>query len=207
MDHLLYNWLSYRLHYWIGGKTDHNSFAFANSIGCINGEKPPLSLILQLILAERDKQALYDEVKTRHEDILKIESSIKELNSLFIELGTLIQGQVSLLYYIQELACNLAWQWLSQESENVLLVRLVCRSSVCVLFLVSSWPEPNLEEEARMRQIPFHPKTLPPCLAKGTMVLPHSAHGIDSFFVFLVLTVKYFTAENVRCYQSWRWLR
>lgn len=46
------------------------------------------------MLAERDKKALYDEVKTRHEDIVKLESSIKELHGLFVELATLIHSQV-----------------------------------------------------------------------------------------------------------------
>lgn len=46
------------------------------------------------MLAEQDKKALYDEVKTRHEDIVKLESSIKELHGLFVELATLIQSQV-----------------------------------------------------------------------------------------------------------------
>lgn len=57
-----------------------------------------LLIYFQLILAERDKKALYDEVKTRHEDIMKLESSIKELHGLFVELATLIQSQV--LYFV-----------------------------------------------------------------------------------------------------------
>lgn len=53
------------------------------------------------MLAERDKKALYDEVKTRHEDILKLESSVKELHDLFVELETLIQNQVLWLVITQ----------------------------------------------------------------------------------------------------------
>ncbi|KAL3981416.1 SNARE domain family protein [Acanthocheilonema viteae] len=54
-----------------------------------------------LMLAERDKKALYDEVKTRHEDIAKLESSIKELHGLFVELATLIQSQSEMLNNIE----------------------------------------------------------------------------------------------------------
>lgn len=54
-----------------------------------------------LMLAERDKQALYDEVKTRHEDIIKLEGSLKQLNDLFLELSTLIQSQGEMLNNIE----------------------------------------------------------------------------------------------------------
>ncbi|VDK69107.1 unnamed protein product [Onchocerca ochengi] len=54
-----------------------------------------------LMLAERDKKALYDEVKTRHEDIVKLEGSIKELHGLFVELATLIQSQSEMLNNIE----------------------------------------------------------------------------------------------------------
>ncbi|OZC10790.1 SNARE domain protein [Onchocerca flexuosa] len=54
-----------------------------------------------LMLAERDKKALYDEVKTRHKDIVKLEGSIKELHGLFVELATLIQSQSEMLNNIE----------------------------------------------------------------------------------------------------------
>uniref|UniRef100_A0A1I7VEQ3 SNARE domain-containing protein n=1 Tax=Loa loa TaxID=7209 RepID=A0A1I7VEQ3_LOALO len=54
-----------------------------------------------LMLAEQDKKALYDEVKTRREDIVKLESSIRELHGLFVELATLIQSQSELLNNIE----------------------------------------------------------------------------------------------------------
>ncbi|VDN53512.1 unnamed protein product [Dracunculus medinensis] len=40
-----------------------------------------------LILAQRDKKALYDEVKMRHDDILKLEFSIRDLNDLFLDIS------------------------------------------------------------------------------------------------------------------------
>ncbi|VDK79280.1 unnamed protein product [Litomosoides sigmodontis] len=54
-----------------------------------------------LMLAERDKKALYNEVKTRHEDILKLESSIRELHGLFVELANLIHSQSEMLNNIE----------------------------------------------------------------------------------------------------------
>ncbi|VDN07391.1 unnamed protein product [Thelazia callipaeda] len=51
----------------------------------------------QLVLAERAKKALYDEVRTRHEDIIKLESSVKELHNLFLGLATLIENQGEML--------------------------------------------------------------------------------------------------------------
>ena len=39
------------------------------------------------------KQQL-DDIQARHQDILKLENSIKELASMFIEIATLVESQV-----------------------------------------------------------------------------------------------------------------
>lgn len=47
------------------------------------------------MLAHRDKQDLYDEVKLRHEDIIRLEASIQELHEMFNDMSLLVQSQVS----------------------------------------------------------------------------------------------------------------
>ncbi|VDK42841.1 unnamed protein product [Anisakis simplex] len=54
-----------------------------------------------LILAERDKKALYDEVKSRHEDIVRLEASIRELHDLFQDMSMLLESQGEMLNHIE----------------------------------------------------------------------------------------------------------
>lgn len=54
-----------------------------------------------LILAQRDKKALYDEVKSRHEDILRLEASIRELHDLFQDMSMLLESQGEMLNHIE----------------------------------------------------------------------------------------------------------
>uniref|UniRef100_A0A0N5A851 t-SNARE coiled-coil homology domain-containing protein n=1 Tax=Syphacia muris TaxID=451379 RepID=A0A0N5A851_9BILA len=55
-----------------------------------------------LILAQRDKKALYDEVKSRHEDIIRLEASIKELRNLFQDMSLLLESQGEMLNHIEK---------------------------------------------------------------------------------------------------------
>ncbi|KHN74813.1 Putative syntaxin-3 [Toxocara canis] len=54
-----------------------------------------------LILAQRDKKALYDEVKSRHEDIIRLEASIRELHDLFQDMSMLLESQGEMLNHIE----------------------------------------------------------------------------------------------------------
>uniref|UniRef100_A0A915BG03 t-SNARE coiled-coil homology domain-containing protein n=1 Tax=Parascaris univalens TaxID=6257 RepID=A0A915BG03_PARUN len=54
-----------------------------------------------LILAQRDKRALYDEVKSRHEDIIRLEASIRELHDLFQDMSMLLESQGEMLNHIE----------------------------------------------------------------------------------------------------------
>lgn len=46
------------------------------------------------MMAERDKKQLFEDVRSRHEDILKLEASIRELHEIFQDMAMLIESQV-----------------------------------------------------------------------------------------------------------------
>lgn len=45
-------------------------------------------------MADRDKRALFDDVKQRHEEILHLEKSIRELHEIFQDMFMLVESQV-----------------------------------------------------------------------------------------------------------------
>jgi t-SNARE complex subunit (syntaxin) len=45
-------------------------------------------------MAERDKTYIFEDIKSRNEDILKIEASIRELHEIFQDIGMLVENQV-----------------------------------------------------------------------------------------------------------------
>lgn len=47
-----------------------------------------------ILMAERDKKLLYEDVKSRHADIVRLEKSIIELHELFQDMAMLVQSQV-----------------------------------------------------------------------------------------------------------------
>lgn len=46
------------------------------------------------MLAEREKKQLFEDVKSRHDDILKLEASIRELHEIFQDMAMLVESQV-----------------------------------------------------------------------------------------------------------------
>ncbi|KAK6109588.1 SNARE domain family protein [Brugia pahangi] len=92
-----------------------------------------------LLLAERDKKALYDEVKTRHDDIVKLESSIKELYGLFVELTTLIQSQSEMLNNIER-NVESAVEYAQKAHTNMIKAKNmranVRKKKMCLLILI-----------------------------------------------------------------------
>lgn len=53
----------------------------------------------QTIMASRDKQQLYDDVKSRHEDIIRLEANINELHDMFNDMALLVESQVGEAYF------------------------------------------------------------------------------------------------------------
>jgi t-SNARE complex subunit (syntaxin) len=45
-------------------------------------------------MAERNKADIFEDIKSRHADILKLEASIKELHEIFQDLSMLVENQV-----------------------------------------------------------------------------------------------------------------
>lgn len=45
-------------------------------------------------MAEREKKLLFEDVKSRHDDIVRLEKSIRELHELFQDMAMLVQSQV-----------------------------------------------------------------------------------------------------------------
>lgn len=71
-----------------------------------------------LILAQRDKKALYDEVKSRHDDILRLEASIRELHDLFQDMSMLLENQGEMLNHIERNVEN-AVEYANKAFRNV----------------------------------------------------------------------------------------
>lgn len=45
-------------------------------------------------MAERDKKSLFMDVKFRHDDIIQLEASIRELHVMFQDMSMLVDSQV-----------------------------------------------------------------------------------------------------------------
>lgn len=48
------------------------------------------------MMAERDKKILFEDVKSRHDDIVRLEASIRELHEMFQDMAMLVESQVSI---------------------------------------------------------------------------------------------------------------
>jgi t-SNARE complex subunit (syntaxin) len=47
-----------------------------------------------IMMAEREKKLLFEDVKSRHEDIVRLEKTIRELHDMFQDLSMLVESQV-----------------------------------------------------------------------------------------------------------------
>lgn len=45
-------------------------------------------------MADRDKKMLFEDVKSRHDDILKLEAAIRELHEIYQDMAMLVDSQV-----------------------------------------------------------------------------------------------------------------
>lgn len=59
-------------------------------------EKGQLFNTVSLMMGDREKKVLYEEVQNRHDDIIKLEASIRELHEMFQDVFMLVESQVSI---------------------------------------------------------------------------------------------------------------
>lgn len=59
-----------------------------------------------LLLTEREKQIIYDDVKRRHEDLQKLEASIRELHDIFSDMAMLVESQGEMINRIESNVMN-----------------------------------------------------------------------------------------------------
>jgi len=64
-------------------------------------EEGNLFNIHENLLCNKEKQRLFDDVKNRHEDIMKLENSIRELHEVFLDLNMLVESQNEMLNHIE----------------------------------------------------------------------------------------------------------
>uniref|UniRef100_A0A914ECY0 t-SNARE coiled-coil homology domain-containing protein n=1 Tax=Acrobeloides nanus TaxID=290746 RepID=A0A914ECY0_9BILA len=58
--------------------------------------------MVSIFMAERNKTDIFEDIKSRHADILKLEASIKELHEIFQDLSMLVENQGEILNNIEE---------------------------------------------------------------------------------------------------------
>ena len=63
-------------------------------------------------MGEREKKMLFEDVKSRHDDIIRIEKSIREMNEIFQDMSLLIRSQVNPKIVIIYFDANLRMKWL-----------------------------------------------------------------------------------------------
>ncbi|CAK5082356.1 unnamed protein product [Meloidogyne enterolobii] len=56
---------------------------------------------VSIMTAEKDKKLLFEDVKSRHEDIIKLEGSIRELHEMFQDLAMLVESQGEMADHIE----------------------------------------------------------------------------------------------------------
>uniref|UniRef100_A0A915LMF1 t-SNARE coiled-coil homology domain-containing protein n=1 Tax=Meloidogyne javanica TaxID=6303 RepID=A0A915LMF1_MELJA len=56
---------------------------------------------VSIMTAEKDKRLLFEDVKSRHEDIIKLEGSIRELHEMFQDLAMLVESQGEMADHIE----------------------------------------------------------------------------------------------------------
>ncbi|CAD5216301.1 unnamed protein product [Bursaphelenchus xylophilus] len=65
-------------------------------------EKGELFNTVSLLMGDREKKALYEDVKSRHDDIIKLEASIRELHEIFQDMAMLVESQGEILDRIDQ---------------------------------------------------------------------------------------------------------
>ncbi|CAD5212021.1 unnamed protein product [Bursaphelenchus okinawaensis] len=60
-------------------------------------EKGELFNTVSVLMGDRDKKSLYEDVKSRHDDIIKLEASIRELHEIFQDMAMLVESQGEVL--------------------------------------------------------------------------------------------------------------
>ncbi|KAI6228132.1 putative syntaxin-3 [Aphelenchoides besseyi] len=81
-------------------------------------EKGHLFNTVGVMMAERDKKVLFEDVKSRHDDIVKLEASIRELHEIFQDMAMLIESQGEIVDRI-ETNVNYAAEYAERALRNV----------------------------------------------------------------------------------------
>uniref|UniRef100_A0A914DSG1 t-SNARE coiled-coil homology domain-containing protein n=1 Tax=Acrobeloides nanus TaxID=290746 RepID=A0A914DSG1_9BILA len=98
---------------------------------------------VSILLAERDKKAIFEDVKSRHEDILKLEASIRELHEIFQDMSMLVESQGEILNNI-EANVNAATDYANRAFRNVVQakkarnrnIKLKIFAAICTIILI-----------------------------------------------------------------------
>lgn len=64
----------------------------------LNHPHVSIVLVLQIMDSKINQQAL-NEIEARHKDIMRLESSIKELHDMFVDIAMLVENQVICIHY------------------------------------------------------------------------------------------------------------
>uniref|UniRef100_A0A915CW11 t-SNARE coiled-coil homology domain-containing protein n=1 Tax=Ditylenchus dipsaci TaxID=166011 RepID=A0A915CW11_9BILA len=101
-----------------------------------------------IMMAERDKKILFEDVKSRHEDILRLEDSIRELHEIFQDMSMLVESQGEMLNHIETnvgsateyatkalYSVNYAKEAKKRNIKLKICLAICCLISIVVLFL------------------------------------------------------------------------
>lgn len=99
-----------------------------------------------IYMAEREKKLLFEDVKSRHDDIVRLEKSIRELHELFQDMAMLVQSQGELVDRIEDNVTSAA-EYTGKATANVhyakeaqrrnikLKIAIACCSVVTIILL------------------------------------------------------------------------
>lgn len=84
-------------------------------------------------MAERDKRLLFEDVKCRHEDIVRLEKTIRELHDMFQDLAMLVESQGEMVDHI-ETNVNSAREHATQALQTVKAAEAAKRRNIKVRY-------------------------------------------------------------------------
>ncbi|KAF7637716.1 t-SNARE coiled-coil homology domain-containing protein [Meloidogyne graminicola] len=98
---------------------------------------------VSIMTAEKDKKLLFEDVKSRHEDIIKLEGSIRELHEMFQDLAMLVESQGEMADHIETnvlCAKELAYKALDNvkgaEAGKRRNIKLKIALAICIVFCI-----------------------------------------------------------------------
>ena len=94
-------------------------------------ESGKLFSTVSVMLGDRDKKLLYEDIKNRHEDIVKLEKSIQELHEMFQDILMLVESQGEVLNNIEKNVNNAA-EYANKAHKDVTQARAASRRNMKV---------------------------------------------------------------------------